>query len=922
MHPHDAPPQLRFIHHNPNHPPPNPTVNSVPPADPSQPFHPQSHRPPQDAGFSHYPHTSNYAPRDKHRVAAPASQISAFQTSGPPGQFVRQRDDQRPYQPVRQHPQHYDANAYYVSNNPVPQVPVRHILVHQSSHTSSSTQQPASASSSASPTDRGSSHTVSPPEQTKALPNYASEQMNHHQREELYLRAIAATHKNIADLLSVIQREQVNLRDRLALQEHSRETSAVHEEEFRSTIISSFQSLQGRLDRIENAIGKEPELPPGSKAVGTDKSLKDRLRSTEGMILEIVDKTNAEILRSRNPRPVTRVIPPTPPPPPPPPPPLRVEVGIQACPVMANAAVDVRPSHGLEVSVQTMPIEVAAPPVLIARSELAMQVGRSDSPLYHSGPPRPAPGFQMPPVISRFPSSPLTRDTMRPAEWSREGSQIDGDISPRLSTPRTPSRSVRMSLPVTPSPASRRRTIATQTPSRPAAIEAAHTSNVSISSTLIQAEPFSPSQFIRSPSPVHRTTTNPNNSARTAILRREMFGEITTESMLQGPLPPQFAEPARYVNSSSSESETSTQNGSPAQPPPAPLEPEAPAVYLNDPEPAQTDWAADLFGEPTLAVEHKPLPILSPLPAPSPLPASSPPPSPPPIIGRKRSRSRSRTHSLSSLSSLSDSSHGHQTNRPRIVSEEPSIVSSATPPVSQVGKLRKRQRERSSQPTRKRQGRKSQNETKPLSPVIPTLEVFDPDVGCEWPDFVEDVEAGMSVQCSGCNSWYHLACAGITENDECLKPENDFFCPPCEKTREIHGTSLSLVIRTHMCMTNTTNLLPGRTRTLESVDDSQCARPDCPHPALADAGAEIFTVEYIIGRQPHHGTDDTEFLWLVKWEGYNVSDASWIRPDAFSNGTPDHMVPIFEQRAKEEGHDPSNYGPTILLQEALDWGWR
>lgn len=318
MHPHDIPPQQHFIPRSTHYPPSHQQANPAPHAALSQPFHPQSHCSPQDTVPRYHRHPSNHTPRDNNYIAAPAPQTSAFQaSSGQLGQFIRQQDDQRPPQHLQQHPQHHDANMYYVGNDPVSQVPVRHILVHQSSHASSSTQQ-ASASSSASPISREAPHTVSAPQQTNTPPNYASEQM-HHQREELYLRAITATHKDIADLLSVIQREQFNLRDRLAPQEHSRETNAVQEGEFRSTVISSLQSLQGRLDRIENAIGREPELPPGSKAIGTDKSLKDRLRSTEGMILELLDKTNAgmfsfsirihnlshralDILRSRIPR--------------------------------------------------------------------------------------------------------------------------------------------------------------------------------------------------------------------------------------------------------------------------------------------------------------------------------------------------------------------------------------------------------------------------------------------------------------------------------------------------------------------------------------------------------------------------------------------------------------------------------------------
>lgn len=140
------------------------------------------------------------------------------------------------------------------------------------------------------PAGRDAPHAVPPPQQTVTVSSAVTEQMLQ-QRDAIIARAIQATHQNVVEMLCVIQREQVNLRDRLALKECSREGST-SQDELRSLIVSSFQNLDSRLDRIETAIGKEPELPPGSKAVGTDKSLKDRLRSAEGIILELLDKTS------------------------------------------------------------------------------------------------------------------------------------------------------------------------------------------------------------------------------------------------------------------------------------------------------------------------------------------------------------------------------------------------------------------------------------------------------------------------------------------------------------------------------------------------------------------------------------------------------------------------------------------------------
>lgn len=194
---------------------------------------------------------------------------------------------------------------------------------------------------------------------------------------------------------------------------------------------------------------------------------------------------------------------------------------------------------------------------------------------------------------------------------------------------------VRLQPPVTPTPTSRKRTMATQTPSRAALVEEAgssrtKTASVAIGTTippvLPKVEPFSPSQYIRSPSPVYRTTANPNH-ARIAQLQREVFGDITTENMLQGPLPPQFTEHTHYTNSSFSGSGSNTRNASPATSDGQGVLPEMPDVYLDEIEP-QTNWGGDVFDGPTPVIESVPLPLTSPVPvsAATRLPPSSPPP--------------------------------------------------------------------------------------------------------------------------------------------------------------------------------------------------------------------------------------------------------------------------------------------------------
>lgn len=83
--------------------------------------------------------------------------------------------------------------------------------------------------------------------------------------------------------------------------------------------------------------------------------------------------------------------------PPPPPPPVRVDVGVQARPLTREAAADVRPPHGLEVSVQTVPIPVQTRvviPLQPSRSEAGVQ---ADPPtICYPVPPQPTSSFPNP----------------------------------------------------------------------------------------------------------------------------------------------------------------------------------------------------------------------------------------------------------------------------------------------------------------------------------------------------------------------------------------------------------------------------------------------------------------------------------------------------------------------------------------------
>ncbi|CAL1699391.1 unnamed protein product [Somion occarium] len=91
----------------------------------------------------------------------------------------------------------------------------------------------------------------------------------------------------------------------------------------------------------------------------------------------------------------------------------------------------------------------------------------------------------------------------------------------------------------------------------------------------------------------------------------------------------------------------------------------------------------------------------------------------------------------------------------------------------------------------------------------------------------------------------------------------------------------------------------------------------CTNPSLAEPGR--FFVDHIIGRKPHCGNSGS-FLWLVKWEGYPIADASWQTQADFPRS--EYYTCAFDERARREGHDVSEYNSNILLREARDAGWR
>ncbi|KAG1761135.1 hypothetical protein EDD22DRAFT_780239 [Suillus occidentalis] len=156
---------------------------------------------------------------------------------------------------------------------------------------------------------------------------------------------------------------------------------------------------------------------------------------------------------------------------------------------------------------------------------------------------------------------------------------------------------------------------------------------------------------------------------------------------------------------------------------------------------------------------------------------------------------------------------------------------------------------------------------------------------CQWPAKSEQDGSFQRqfVQCDNCDLWYHFDCAGICEGDPRLEePDSVFICPPCWRQTSDYAQA------------------PGA-----------CARPDC---SLTQCDTE-FVIERLVGRKT---VGQAGYLFLVKWEGYPIAQASWT-PEGSISGV-SQVFDRFVADATAEGIDldPKD---AILLEEARHSGW-
>jgi len=99
-------------------------------------------------------------------------------------------------------------------------------------------------------------------------------------------------------------------------------------------------------------------------------------------------------------------------------------------------------------------------------------------------------------------------------------------------------------------------------------------------------------------------------------------------------------------------------------------------------------------------------------------------------------------------------------------------------------------------------------------------------------------------------------------------------------------------------------------------DNAICSRPDCGR-SQSEPGE--YVVSGIAGRKLRYGEDgNIKFLYLVKWAGYSVADATWEFKSTLQD--PHKLIQEFEEACKRENLPLGSPNP-ILLKEAVEVGW-
>lgn len=110
--------------------------------------------------------------------------------------------------------------------------------------------------------------------------------------------------------------------------------------------------------------------------------------------------------------------------------------------------------------------------------------------------------------------------------------------------------------------------------------------------------------------------------------------------------------------------------------------------------------------------------------------------------------------------------------------------------------------------------------------------------------------------------------------------------------------------------------------TLPPPENQHCCRPDC----ILPRGEDEYVIEKAIGRrlaQSRSIGTSNKYDWLVKWEGYDIGEATWQPEDTLGDITA--LVARFQEDAMIEGM-PTDTDDQILLEDAVndrpEGGWK
>ncbi|WWC69476.1 uncharacterized protein I206_103417 [Kwoniella pini CBS 10737] len=153
-----------------------------------------------------------------------------------------------------------------------------------------------------------------------------------------------------------------------------------------------------------------------------------------------------------------------------------------------------------------------------------------------------------------------------------------------------------------------------------------------------------------------------------------------------------------------------------------------------------------------------------------------------------------------------------------------------------------------------------------------------------WPDKGPNTARGRleEIICDACKGRCHWSCSGIPE-DKDMSSEN-WICPDCAYRIEVEDTPRILIESTQQLKCIRYNCILREKRAIEHQEGEE----------------ERYFVEKIVGRQAIAREPDSQkrvFLYLVKWDGYELNDCTW-EPPAHLEHHIDRLLAEFDIAAK------------------------